>query len=86
MKTTTTDNEVAPNGTLVIGLDARGVVAGVFPVFSLGTWRRMDSAGKVPRGFRVGGRKLWRLADLRRWADAGFPDRREFDARALEKK
>ena len=46
---------------------------------SVRSWRRADSAGKVPRAIRFGGRKLWRLADLRAWVAQGCPDRREFE-------
>ena len=49
--------------------------------FAIRTLRRMDSAGKLPLGFKVGGRKLWRLSDLRLWCEWGFPDRTEFEAR-----
>lgn len=49
--------------------------------FSIRTLRRMDSAGKLPRGFKLGGRKLWRVSDLRLWAEWGFPGRQEFEAR-----
>ncbi len=44
------------------------------------TWRRFDSSGRVPQGFKLGGRKLWRMSDLRLWAAQGFPDRSEFEA------
>lgn len=47
--------------------------------FSVRTLRRMDAAGKLPRGFKVGARKLWRVSDLRLWTDWGFPERREFE-------
>ena len=47
--------------------------------FSIRTLRRMDSAGKIPKGHRVGGKKLWLVADLRQWAKFGFPDREKFE-------
>ena len=50
-------------------------------VFSVLHWRSMDSAGKTPAGFKVGGRKLWRMRDLERWAQWGFCDRAEFQTR-----
>ena len=49
--------------------------------FSVRTLRRMDAAGKLPRGFKLSGRKLWRVSDLRLWAAWGFPERKEFDER-----
>ena len=64
-----------------IAVDAARIVDQVFPDISLRTWRRMDSAGQCPSGFTVGGRKLWRLADLEQWASFGFPPLAEFEAR-----
>ncbi|QDT15731.1 hypothetical protein CA12_18230 [Alienimonas californiensis] len=42
---------------------------------------RMDAAGKTPAAVWVGGRKLYRTADLAAWVAMGCPDRREFEAR-----
>ena len=47
--------------------------------FSVRTLRRMDSAGKIPRGHRVGGKKLWLVSDLKHWVKLGFPDREKFE-------
>lgn len=41
--------------------------------WSARTWRRMISGGLAPKGIRVGGKRLWVLADLQRWASEGFP-------------
>ncbi len=49
--------------------------------FAVRTLRRMDTSGRLPLGFKVGGRKLWRLSDLQLWSEWGFPDRAEFEAR-----
>ena len=49
--------------------------------FSVRTLRRMDSACRLPRGFKLGSRKLWRVSDLRLWTEWGFPEREEFEAR-----
>ena len=62
-----------------LAVDANRIVSCVFPDVSLATWRRWDSSAKIPRGFRLGGRKLWRFDDLKRWAALGFPDRRAFE-------
>ena len=61
-----------------LAVDARGM-SKLVP-FSVRTLRRMDSAGKIPKGHRVGGKKLWRVSDLALWAKLGFPDREEFEA------
>ena len=62
-----------------LAIDVRGI-AKLVP-FAVRTLRRMDSGGKLPRGFKVGGRKLWRVSDLLLWSEWGFPDRGEFELR-----
>ena len=69
-----------------IAVDAERIVSEVFPDFSLRSWRRWDSAGRCPRGFMVGGRKVWRMSDLKQWAEWGFPDRATFQARLRSEK
>lgn len=69
-----------PAGAAPIAIDAERVVTVLFPDLSLRTWRRIDSSGKCPRAFSVGGRKLWRTSDLQSWAAWGFPNRAEFEA------
>jgi len=54
----------------VIAVDAQ-TASRMFSV-SLRTWRRWESSGRCPRAFRIGKRTLWRLSDLRAWADEGF--------------
>ncbi len=72
----TTTPATMPSSADALALDAKAAAA----LFSMGerTWWRLDSAGKVPPGYRVGGRRLWRRRDLERWAALGFPDRRAF--------
>ena len=64
-----------------LALTAQQIVNGQIVPHSLRTWRRMDSAGQCPSGFNVGGRKVWRLSDLKLWEEWGFPDRQDFNAR-----
>ena len=66
----------------VLAVDVKQM-AGILP-FSVRTLRRMDSAGRLPRGFKVGGRKVWRVTDLRLWCEWGFPARDEFEMRLQE--
>ena len=60
-----------------IAVDVKGITK-LFPV-SVRSWRRLDSSGKIPRGFMLGGHKLWRIADLEQWAALGFPSREEYE-------
>ena len=69
----------------LLALDARAVVRLAFGhCLSVRNWRSMDCAGKIPAGFKVGGRKLWRMRDLERWAHWEFPARPEFQRRLAE--
>ena len=42
---------------------------------SLRTIRTWDAAGKLPQPLRIGGRVVWRLAEIRAWLEAGAPNR-----------
>ena len=60
---------------LAVGAEDAAQMFGV----GLRSWRRWDAAGRCPRGYMLGRRRLYRLADLRSWAAAGFPRRAEFE-------
>ena len=49
------------------------------------TVRRLDSAGKLPRGIRLGGLKRWRADELKDWIAAGCPPRKEWSWRHTPK-
>ncbi len=74
---TSLDTECTPRLTK-LAVDAKEAAVAVS--VSLRTWRRWDSSGKCPKGFSIGGRKLWRLCDLELWASQGFPERAAFEA------
>jgi len=63
-----------------IAVDKRGVAAMV--PLSPRSIERLDAAARMPAGFRLGGRRVWRVADIRRWASLGFPSRKDFEATA----
>lgn len=44
------------------------------------TWWRLHAAAKVPAPIRLGGRTLWRRAELAAFCEAGCPDRRTWEA------
>lgn len=75
----------APVVAETVAIDADRIVNEIFPDFALRTWRRWDAAGKCPRGFMVGGRKIWRTSDLKSWAEWGFPNRETFESRRRAK-
>ena len=43
------------------------------------TWRMWDAAGRIPQPVRIGRSTLWRLDELRAWAAAGCPRRKEWE-------
>ncbi len=45
------------------------------------TVRAHDTAGKLPAPLRIGGRVVWRAAEIRAWVNAGAPDRAVWEAR-----
>ncbi len=55
-------------------------IAGPFCGVGESTWWRLHSAGKVPRPNKLGGKTLWRVAELREWIAARCPDRRTWEA------
>lgn len=60
---------------LLIG---RKALAKMFDI-SEATFARWDSSGMLgPRGHKRGGRKLWIMAEVRRWVEAGMPPRLEW--------
>lgn len=46
----------------------------------LRTVRTWDAAGKLPAPIRIGGRVVWRVAEIRAWLEAGAPDRETWTA------
>ena len=71
-----------------LALDAGHITApdGLFPDLSLRLLRELDREKQIPEGFFIGGhgRKLWRVADLVRWSEWGFPSRAEFKERLAD--
>jgi hypothetical protein len=46
---------------------------------SRATWDRWDASGLLgPVGIKKAGRKLWLLSELKEWAAAGMPARKEW--------
>ncbi len=72
-----TPSSVEPAERLAVGAKTAAAMFGV----GERTWWRWDDSGKTPRPFALGGRKLWRVSDLRLWATFGFPVRAEFTER-----
>jgi predicted DNA-binding transcriptional regulator AlpA len=48
---------------------------------SLASWWRWDAAGRMPRGVKIGGARLWSRAELLAWIAAGCLERAEWQAR-----
>jgi predicted DNA-binding transcriptional regulator AlpA len=56
-------------------------VAGPLCGRSEASWWRDHAANRIPAPIKLGGRTLWRVAELRAWVEAGCPSRREWEAR-----
>lgn len=67
-----------------LAVDARGLAA------MLGLGKRSidtnNAAALIPRPFRLFGRVLWNVAEIRRWLDAGSPDRQTWERIKTAKK
>jgi predicted DNA-binding transcriptional regulator AlpA len=50
------------------------------------SWWRYQSAAKVPAPVKLGGRTLWRRADLELWIELGCPNRAVFEAELKARK
>src|SRR4051794_32967802 len=51
---------------LLVGADQAGAMCGRSPA----SWWRDHAAGRCPRPLKLGGRTLWRTAELVRWVEA----------------
>jgi predicted DNA-binding transcriptional regulator AlpA len=72
--------EQSPTGeALLVSADVAGRMCGR----SEASWWRDHAARRIPAPVKLGGRTLWRVAELRRWVDAGCPCRSAWEA--LEK-
>lgn len=60
---------VGRNGALLLSAKA---VASLLSIAPRSVWR-LRSAGKMPRPVRLGGRVLWRRADIEKWVGDGCP-------------
>lgn len=70
--------EPVVEASILVGAETAAAMCEV----SVRTWRRLVSAGKVPRPVCIGGRiKRWNREELEGWIAAGCPSRREWDAR-----
>jgi predicted DNA-binding transcriptional regulator AlpA len=67
-------------GPAVEALLLPAAVAGPLCGVSKATWWRLHAAGKVPAPIRLGGRTLWRRAELVAFCEAGCPDRKTWEA------
>lgn len=81
-RTTTTTNGLAglgpggvADGPLLIGRDGFATLLSI----STATLDRLDAGQKLPRPLKLGGRKLWRMADATRFVELGLPDRATFE-------
>jgi predicted DNA-binding transcriptional regulator AlpA len=76
----TTDNKLSPqNRTDQEPLLVSAPEAAKLCAISKASWHRLNSAGKIPASIPLGGRVLWRFAELKDWVQAGCPDRKSWE-------
>lgn len=61
----------APAAPAALAVDSFGAAALVG--VSESHWRILVSGGRCPPGFRLGRRRLWSVAELQNWINAGAP-------------
>ncbi|MEK6675135.1 MAG: hypothetical protein AABZ47_05695 [Planctomycetota bacterium] len=61
-----------------LAVDAKAL-AGLIGI-SVRTIRTHDAGGKLPRGVRIGGRKVWIVDEIKRWLESGAPNRATWEA------
>ena len=66
---------IAPVEPLAVGAEEAAALCGI----GLTLWREMDAAARIPAPIKLGARCVWPLAELRRWMDAGCPDRERWE-------
>lgn len=77
MTTTISRPDEAPTReTLLVPADVAGPLCGR----SEASWWRDHAAARIPAPVKLGGRTLWRTAELREWVAAGCPCRRIWEA------
>src|SRR5262245_54826392 len=60
---------------LLVNTDQAAALCAISPA----SWFRLKSDGKTPAPVKLGGRTLYRLADLKLWVSLGCPDRKTFE-------
>lgn len=60
----------------ILAVDADQIGNGVLPICKRSWWNLVNS-GRAPAGFKLGGRRLWDVAELKRWVAADCPRRDE---------
>ena len=49
-------------------------------------WLKLDSTGRIPRGFHLGRARRWSVEELRAWAAAGSPSRSDWESRQQKRR
>lgn len=76
------DTSIPAVEVLLIPADVAGPMCGR----SRASWWRDHAAARVPAPITLGGRTLWRVAELKRWIDAGCPDRKTWESAEARRK
>ena len=69
---------VEGEGVPAVLINIRGLAS--LLALSVPTLRRRDAAGQIPRPVRIAGAVRWRADEVRRWVEAGCPNRARWEA------
>jgi len=67
--------DIAPVEPLAVGAAKAAALCGI----GVTLWRNLGQTRQIPAYIKLGGRCVWNLAELRRWMDAGCPNRERWE-------
>lgn len=68
----------SPKITLPEQMLLRTVEAAAVSGVSPRKWAEMESSGQIPPSYKLGGCKVWKLSDLRKWVEWSMPNTDKF--------
>ena len=71
-----TDGPLNARTPLAVGQQELARLIGLAPR----TIRSLNSAGRIPRAIHLGRRRVWCVAEIQRWLEAGAPERTRWEA------
>lgn len=70
------EGHTQPPVPLAVGLETLSHLLGVSPR----TLRGLSNSGRIPRPIHLGRRRVWCVAEVQKWLEAGAPERARWEA------